>query len=475
MKKILIMLVLSLSIGKSFSQDLPTGMTVFGVQQLVNGTIDKLKTAGTTLLGNGQITMLSASNDLSVLMSQLNNMAQNNINKPIQELSFEIKNLAAKVYSATTRINLMVEQQQACLILNASVIIAGVQNVTSELKSGVPLVSSDAPRLNFYQFDGTTPSIVPEQGGRINIIGFRLWEKEKTPPIVSIFDQPRNSKMANITPQRGQNNNSFSFTFTKDFVTKYAGQCLQLKVISRTKNFWGSVKELGEYWLPICISENFGKQIFVKAFVQFPCSVTKTEITTESRDFNFDNHSCTERKNLDETKCWTLPANAQILKLIHNPEARNDNNVAVNFIGNCVKVTGWIDEATCTEVGFVKKKHHHAYWRTSVKAEYSYPTTETQNSGIITSSKLKLSSSDITILTDLPKTCDSKTENLYWFEVYQFNGKEEKLLYKSPNVSTLSSLDNKGGLIIESNYNPSVSNGKAQLSVKLTFPKCGLQ
>lgn len=475
MRKVLLALALILCLTKGFAQDLPSGMTIFGIQQLVNGTISKLQNAGTTLLGNGQITMLSASNDLSVLMSQLNNLAQNNISTPIQQLSFEIRNLSAKIYSAATRINLIVEQQQACLLLNASVVIAGVQNVTSELKSGVPLVASDAPRLNYYQFDGVTPSVVPEQGGRLNIIGFRLWEKPGTPPIVAIFNNSRSSKIGYVTPQRGSNNNSFSFQFSKDLIRRYAGQCLQIKVIPRSKNFWGSVRELGEYWMPICISENFGKEVFIRAFVQYPCPGTRTEMTAETRDFNFDNHSCTDRKNIDETKCWTLPANAQILRLHYNPEQRNDNNVAVNFIGNCVKVTGWIDEATCTEAGPIKKKHHHAYWRTSVKAEYAYPITETRNSGIITSQRIKLSSTDVNVMVDLPKACNTVIDNLYWFEVYQFDGKNEKLLYKSPNISTLGELDNKGGLAIQSGYNPNTSNGNAQLSIKLTFPKCGLQ
>ncbi len=472
---LLVMVFMTTIFTPAKAQDLPSGMTVLALQEFVNKTINNLKNAGTTILGNGQITMLSASNDLSVLLSQVNSLAQTNFTKPINEMSFEIRNLSSQLYSAANRMNIIVDQQQACLVLNASIVIAGVQNVTSELKSGVPFVGDDSPRINYFQFEGKTPSIVPEAGGRVNVLGFRLWKDKKAPPIVELYDNERKLKIKDIQPERASNDNAFSLIMTKETITANAGKCLQLKVIVRQRSFWGKISNVGEYWTPFCIPNSYGKEIFVKAYLDYQCTNNKTETTPDSKDFNFDNHSCTDRANIDNTQCWSLPANAQILRLLYSPESRNDNNVSVNFIGNCVKVTGWIDEASCFEGPFgIKKKLHHAYWRTSVKAEYTYPKTETLNSGIVSSDKVLPNSSDVILFVNLPKSCENKLNSLFWFEVYQVNGNENTLIYKSANTSDLSVSDSKGGMLIDAKLNPIPTNGNAQLSVKLTFPKCGL-
>jgi hypothetical protein len=473
MKKTFILLIILLfSTFDTKAQDLPTTMTIAGLQELVNGTIDKLTNAGTTLLGNGSIVINGATQQLSTTLTQFNNMIHVNVTTPINQLSGDIKNLANQLYSTTSRLNSILNQQQQCLLLNTQIALAGIQTITSEFKNGIPLVSSDAPRLNYFQFEGHSPSIIPKSGGRIKIVGYLLWKNNKIPPIVAILNEERNVIVQNIIPERGPDDNSFLFNIDTAIIRKNAGQCLQIRVQVKKKTLFSS-KDMGTFYLPVCIPAYITKELQVVAHLQYPCE-KNTEQNLGYKGYNLDNTSCEDRKNVTQTQCWTLPDNAQIIGFVYqngHPNLRNQSNIGVTINGNCITAAGWLDNASCTPV--VHHLFHSSYWMANIAPTISFKeiTNKVSNAQ---SAFIKMDKLSTNLCVDIDKDCNGSIDNVFWFEIIQRDGDKITTIYQSQRTTgTTMPGDNSQGFTIDANLNPSPVNGKAQICVKITQPDCG--
>ena len=465
------MMTVSLLSLKAKAQVLPVALTVGGLQQLVNGTIDKLTNAGTILLGNGSIAIGGATNQITGLLNQFNSLTQNNITKPIQELSAEVKNLANQLYSVSNRLNSILNQQQSCLVLNSQIVIASIQTITSEIKNGIPLISDDAPRVSYFQFDGHTPTVVPENGGRIRVVGFNLWRKSGVPPLVTLYNDSRATVLQEISPERSQDNNSFSFTLDQTRIQQYAGQCLQIKVEPR-KHSWFSTKSLGVFYLPLCVPSSFNSQLKLVAHLQYPCTVNK-EKTLDFRGFGFGNHSCENNINVTHTECWDI-LGGSILKYVVNGNINsvNTNNVGINFAGNCITAAGSLDKATCVRTPISATFQHEATWSASIAPYITYPATEQkQVDGETSFSQMTFPSMNSCISLD--KTCDGSLKNVFWFEIIKMSGTETTTIYTSKKITGTTFADDFNGLSIDASLNSTPVNGKAQICIKLTQVQCG--
>jgi len=479
MKKLSLIIFISFAVTYSNevkSQDIPATLTVAGLQQLANGVIGKLTTAGTTLLGEGSTVINGASSQVSVLLTQFDRMTQNDITTPIRELSSDIKNLANQLYSISNRLNTILNQQQACLFLNSQIIIASVQSIVSEVKNGIPVISKDGPRLSYFQFDGHTPSVVPLEGGRIEIDGFNLWNNENLPPIVTIVNEGETKVILSIVPQRASNNNNFSFFLSPSFIHQNSGKCLQIKVQPRTKK-WFQTKVLGDFYLPICIPSNYSLKVKLVAHLQYPCITTRQK-TLEFKQYTFDNTNCDRVSVAPLQMCWVMPPNAQILSYIFRPAVPNQpgqphvwNNtgIGVTYAANCITAAGWLDGATCR----FGKRTHSTFWDAGIAPVISYPDTAISIADA-SSNYLNFGQSITNLCVNLPKSCPGNLGNVFWFEIVQTNGTEMKTLYTSSRATDNPLHDDYNGFTIDASLNPIPVRGQAQLCVQIKRPICGL-
>ena len=474
MKKILFVLpFFILWVHSARSQDIPGAMTGAALQQFVNTTISKIQDAGTMLMGNGAVVMGDASTQISALLSQFNSIAQNNINKPIAELSSAVRNLAGQLYSVTSRINAILNQQQSCLVLNTQIVIAGVQGITSGIKNGVPLIKKDEPRLYFFQFENHTANIVPQTGGRIKVVGYDMWEKANLPPFVSVMNEVSKAVLI-VKPQRSTDDNSFSFLLSPAFIRQFAGKCLQIKVQPRTTTWYWTTKIMGDYYLPLCIPETYSQEVQLIAHLQYPCIEKKEMVMSEYKNFYFDNTSY-DGVTVTHSECWTLPQDAQIIGYAfapNSPGKRNSSNISVNFAANCLTAAGSLDGASSVKIGFVTKFLHSAFWQGDIAPKISYPVTATNSASAMTAFS-PMNNTVTNLCADIDKRCDGNSDNVFWFEIVQKTGVQTKTIYKSPKTTGNLMTDNYQGLQIDAALNSTPVNGKAQICVKITRPQCG--
>ncbi len=458
------------------AQSLPAGMTGIVLQQIVNKTIDHLKDAGTTLLGNGSIVFSDAASQMSTLLSQFNKIAENNVKKPIYELSETVRNLASQLYSLSHRLDDIITHQQICLVLNSQIVLASVQTITSEIKNGIPLISSDAPRVNYFQFDKHTPSIVPENGGRIKIVGFNLWTSSNLPPIVSIMNDGENKVLVNETLNRSTDNNSFTFVMTSDLIKKFAGQCLQIKIQARKKTWYSSTKKFAVLFLPICIPATYTQQLKLVSHLQYQTTTSLPTRYSYSQLFEFDNGS-KDVIPVNDQKCWALNNNQKITsyRFVNQlgqpspPEKENTTSVSVNVIDNCIHATGTLDGRS-TIGGVIGIRNTH--WKAYIQPEISEQDI-TIKSSTDTTNFVKMDNNTTNLCSNVDKSNSEISNNTFWFEIIQTNGTKTTTLYTSNKITGTFMSDNYKGLQIDGVLNPTPVKGKAQICVKITKPQCG--
>jgi len=459
------------------AQEMPSAMTGLGIQQLVSTTINNLTNAATTLLGNGSIVINGASGNISALLNQFNTSIKDNVSTPLAQLSDNVKNLGNQLFSVCTRLNTILTQQQSCLLLNAQVVIASVQTVTSEIKNGIPFISKDSPRLSYFQFDGHSPTIVPQTGGRVNIIGYDLWPGS-VPPVVTIYDEARSKVLMQITPNRSENNNSFSFLFDAAKIDALAGQTLQVEVEPKEKVFGLFVRSLGKFYLPISLPSTLTTELKIVAHAQYTYQKDTTAIL-DYRDFNFDNSSCGNKANVSHTETWVLPQGASILSVSFQRPAdvRNDNNINVTPVGSSITAAGWIDAPTCFDFKIppfgptIQRLFHSAFWHASIAPKIGFK----KNVTLLTSAEsafVKMDPQTTNLFVNLSTPPAPVTSVVFWFDIIQQTGNTSTTLYSSAKSSG-SFADDWKGLSINAVLNTASVNSTNELQLKISQAQCG--
>ncbi|HTK21532.1 MAG TPA: hypothetical protein VL442_18565 [Mucilaginibacter sp.] len=455
---------------------LPDGTSLAMLEKLVNDVIQQLQNAATTIEGNGSIVIGGATSQLSALLNQLKSMIGEDFTKPINQLSREIRNTSNQLFSAVNRINMILKNQQACLLVNVQVFLASITTVISGLKSGIPFIDNTTPRIDYFQFDGHTPSVVPKNGGRISIVGFDLWHDEKYPPEVKLFNEARNKVILdNIKPEKGQNVNSFSFILSPEFIAKNHGQNLQLQVISKEKHWLDlfGPKVLGTFFMPICIPETAFAKFKISAHLQYQTEVDVVE-TLDFRRFGMGNDSCEDRKNYSHTEAWQLPAGGQILSVVtKDPDVRNQVNVQFSFAGSTITAAGWLDTATCfcPPIGGCHL-FHDTHWFASAAPQISYKKTG-EKIVDVTSDTIEMNNNSVDFKLNFKKDSNDNVADIFWFDVILDNGNAQKTIFSSPKINTDTFSTNINGLFLDAKYTGQVVNGNSELAVNITLPGCG--
>lgn len=450
-------------------------MTFLGIQQLVNSVTTSLGNLGATLAGDGSIVIGGATNQLTGLLNQLNSMVQSDVTTPLDNLSDQVKNLSNQIYSACNRLNSILNQQQACLLLNAETVLAGIQTIVSQFKNGIPIIKKDAPRVNYFQFDGHTPALVPKSGGRVTVFGYYLWPSSSLAPSVALANEAETSLIQkDLMALKSQDNNSFAFIMNPDTLLRYAGQTLEIRVTIKKKSWIFFTKTLGTYYLPITIPSSFNTQLQVAFHVQYTCQQDATQVL-DYRPFNFDNSSCQNRVNVSHTETWNIPNNGMILQVVYqnNPDTRNDYSVNVTYAGNTITAAGWIDSPTCICPLFGCKLVHSTYWHAMIAPKVTYKVA---NSVVVdgVSSFMDMQPTETNFLLNLNSPCPNPTSYTYWFDITKKSGTTASTIYTSQRTTNGNFSDDFKGLSITSSFNPTPVNSQSQAVIKIAQPQCGL-
>jgi hypothetical protein len=343
--------VCSIPSNKSTVMKKQDASTFLGIQALVEQTMQGLQNLGITLGGESNIIVGNASQELNNKLQELRGLVRENVSVPIASLGLDVQELARKLTSSVTQLRAILNEQQACLYQNASLILSSVSNITQDLRRAVAFDKTQ-PQLTFFQFDGSLPRAVPINGGRLTVSGVKLWTKAKYPPIVKLQSPDRQTTYQTPQPQPAGNDGSFSIILDGTGISNNSGECLQLSVEAReeTGSLWWKKVVSTPLAIPMCVSPSYRTEFVVEAGIAYNTTRTILE-DREEQEFRQDNSSCENRATVSGLqRFWNLPAGARIVSISERTGEfqRHQSSVNMSITGsNTVAANGWLDTASC--------------------------------------------------------------------------------------------------------------------------------
>jgi hypothetical protein len=445
-------------------------------------TLRGLQNLGASLTGNASLLVAQATGELSRVLNDFKQLTRDHVEAPLKSLSSSIQDAARQLYSATARLNEILSLQQKCFFQNLQSVLAALQNTALELKA-FPLAPSSRPRLYYLQFDNQPPSIVPKEGGNFTVFGFKVWKDNG--PVVSLWDENKQTIIKALTVSRAAGDNSFAANIDSDTIKNTGGRCLQLRVQLNQR------KPNEDLYMPVCVPKYSSMQFKVTAGYQYKCPRTE-QITADKKNYTRYNESCENRLPIGEAMIWDIPSDCSIIdKKDDNVGDRNTNQVQWTISGrNSITASGWIDTASCVDVKVPCPTFTNPFRLCTIGRKllhstvYNHNITPTLSCRVI-DKKIVETRSPVTVDAVFPQTrmfvsldadCDS-SENNFWFTVTPVIDGVEQAKFESGNIPIggeggTAPVGIQKGYTIDASFNPRSTKGKVQLALTLSFPSC---
>ncbi len=460
--------------------------TVGAAVVAANAVLDKIEDIATGLTGNAQIVTGTAAGQLAQLIAEAQKAA-GDLSTPINNLGANARLSVDRLVQATEQLDQIVTRQQACIFQNLDLFLAGLQTVTAGLKAGIPLVDPGGPRLVSFTFDGKrTPNVVPREGGRARLRGFRLWEHANTPPEVAILDN--NVPVVEPQVQPGGSTDEVAFAVTQDLVRSQAGKCLVVRVVTyRPKKilwiFPAGRERTGTVAIPMCVPQEYRQSLSLTANLAY--SVTnQVERTLGGRRFGWGNDKCEGgRANVSQTMAWSadIPSGFRIVRVHESdPDIRNDTNINVSFTNESVTAAGWLDEASCVEVCLppfgpcIRKLLHDTHWFKTLAPVIAGPNTVTTTAAAA-GDPVQMQLPSTSMCVNVPKDASASGASTVWVTIDRYidghklpNALHVGPRLTTPDMNTLSDTRPQDTYSVAVRYNPVVVNGNSQVCASVT-------
>jgi hypothetical protein len=455
--------------------DAPLTLTAGALDSLVQGILDKLQNLAASLSGDLSISVGGAGSQLSALLTQFQQATQQSIGQPISDLSDSAQAMARQLQYATNRLQDILAHERACLLQNAGVIIASLDSLTLQLKSGIPLVKDSKAQLYYFQFAGHSPSIVPPDGGPMTLVGFALWKRQ---PRLELCDEAKHS-LTSLQASRSTDDNSVDTIIPGPLLQQNAGKCLFIHCVTQKGNFLGLTVPDTDLYLPLFVPQTLAFKWHVDAWVSYETTGTSPETVGPEKVYRFDNNTC-DKQNVSQTQGWSLPVDAQIIGTQDRDlgDSRQNNAISLSIVANTITAAGTMDQGSCVNMLFGSTLLHSAIWDHGISPKYIYPVTTT-NSTSGSSESSGIGSTTTQVVVAVPKA-QGKGNATFWYQVVPMvNGVAQSELYLSPRVTIgpdASSGQDEGQAEqcnMDATYNPQPINGNSQLNVTITVPACG--
>jgi hypothetical protein len=244
--------------------------------------------------------------------------------------------------------------------------------------------------------------------------------------------------------------------------------------------------------MPMCIPQDY--QTAWAAIGSYSATITQDNVDLGAKPaqiFYFDNPSCEDRKTVSGRLVWSDIASDQYIGNIDKTPGSlmsNQSNVGLSVTSNNgVSASGWLDTASCVNVGVgpfsvARKLLHSTVYQMIVTPHVLGPASNSeQASGIGGPVKTILPQTQICI--DVPKP-DASPTSVWWFVLKQSSASSALSsadlnsapdLFESPHI-TAGNADSTmptarvGGYVVDATYNPTPVNGKTQLCTVIQIP-----
>jgi hypothetical protein len=457
-------------------------LTFLAIKAMVDDITKKLENLGITLGGTASAIVGTTSQELNNRLEQLRQLVQDQVAVPIASLGLDVQELARQITSSVERLDQILTAQQQCLYQNASLLLSSLSNITMELKRPIPF-DKTLPQVTHFQFDGSLPSAVPTQGGRMTVFGVGLWRVTNLPPLLRLLSADRTQVLATPTAQPAGSTSNFSTVVDPTVISANAGQCLQLHVQAREKKGFIIKKVVTtDLYLPVCISQSIRTEFSVTAEISYDKETTAFE-DLSAQEFREDNSSCENRRLISGLqKAWPLPHGGRIVSWTSSqgPFHRHQSSISYAINGdNTMVANGWLDTASCTCVPIAGCKLNsttiYQYYITP-RVQYKAVTSVVANGQTNARVPMSLPNTQMRVL--IPKDIVTPS-TVFRFTLRKFvNGAEVGTPYDSSRITVNTTggttpVSSWGGLLVTGRFNPAPVSGQAELVLTIQAPSCG--
>ena len=434
---LLVLISCLISPEKTFAQDPLTGAAIVAE---ANSVIGSLSTLGANLGGDYSIATGGTANQLSALLTQFQSMVGTNLTVPLNSLGLDAQNLGRQIHAGVGQINSILSKQRNCGVADGQLLIAGLRNVAQGTLSRIPLVKAGDPRVDYLQFAGHDPAVIPQKGGLVTVYGTALYVGKA--PTVALWDGSGHV-ISNLPAQRAVSDDSFSVTIDGATLSKYSGQTLLLDIHTHAPtHFLGFIptgEKTSELKLSVVVPQAYQTKYKVVAHGTYSCTSTPT-VDLPAVGFHFENRACESGTNVTDSKTPALPSgpgisNASIVgyRFAAGPSAQNVTHIGVNYTANQVTAAGSLDTASCINTPFSHTFLHDTHWDATVipQARYTQASEHNETGGpTLVDATLPTTNAQI----PLPSACFEPGAKTFSYSIVPVvNGVEQKALYSSPN------------------------------------------
>jgi hypothetical protein len=440
--------------------------------------IKSLENAGATLGGDASKLVDGTTGQLTTLTNQLKDLVNQDLSRPINTLSGAALEASKRIELSVDALGQLLQTNLACILLHREEFLAAVQTTGLRLADKVPFARETDPLVYSFAFDGHFSNIVPLNGGRVTVNGYRLFED--IGPQIFIWDESRHIKLAELPAERAKNADTVSTVISSELLRSHSGEILQLEVIPQKTSWFFWRKNTAEVFLPLVIPKQEERQLQVTGNVSYDTHGVETK-KLAPHEFHFDNASCEDRLSVNNERFTYsgLPSGSRIVSIQNDDMGGRENaQIQVNFTNDSLVASGWLDVANCFTVhlGFytTHRLQDHAQWNHRITPLLEYPVV-TNAVANASSDWVPVALPKTTFALSIPKPPSDKST--YWFEINAMQEGKPKSLFASRQVTVgdaeTQDTDSFGEFHVQSSFNPTLTNGKCSMRVILSVPECG--
>jgi hypothetical protein len=418
--------------------------------------------------------------EMTKLIGHLGEARNNSDTKPLSNRAPNIRKEGVLLFVLARELHLLMGAKDRCELRNLGLLLGSLETLAITLETGLAQTDGSDPDLYYFFFAGHLPSVVPQEGGWLYLVGANRWPEDK--PQVTLIDAGRNKIIATLDVLQTAHDGVMAIKLERDWIAANAGRCLSLQVSRHDVHgaTWSKLQDPAAYrHLPICIPQSLDTKYKIAGFLEYE-TPTQTRLL-KAKSMLFENDSCTDTKTVTGSLEWTLEPEGRLIDIGESPlyEA-GPSSVQCQISENQITCTGQLGHAVCgtparsgdspgqTALLLEQAEWEHIFTPT---AEYSLPE---EHHSYALSKVVDLTLPTTQIALTIPREEPSETTTM-WYELIIVNGNQQKTVFTSPRKAFAEMQEETYTLNhdkIITDLDPASQSADAEIRVKIDSDSC---
>jgi hypothetical protein len=358
------------------------------------------------------------------------------------------------------------------------VLLSALETLAAEFEEGALRGEVATPSAHYFFFEGHRPNVVAQSGGKLTIVGSRLWQDH--PPFVALVVQDREDLLGTPSPHRSGSDDAVAVEIDSSLIAEHRGDCLFLRarpIETAGVLWWKDKRPLADLYLPFCVPQSYGSRYRISGFLNYR-TATRTRML-EPQEILLANSSCEDSIELSSSLDWGLSKGGRLIDMGQSLVSEvNASAVHCEITDNQISCAGRLDPAICGELFAGPSQAPRPFraeteWHHEFSPTEEYPYDEEQR-GAALSKAVELTDLAEGICVKIPRNQESDVSTM-WFELIAVNGRQQEVVFSSPRkrvTETVQETHELGRDRIEVELKPGPVYGTAEICVRVSSSGC---